>query len=511
MKRNLILYLLIFLLLIGCRAESDNNSKFNAGVRSPAVSGRFYSDDQDKLKGAIDTFLSEAIEAKVEDAVGIIVPHAGYIFSGQIAADAFKQVCDNKYDLIVILGTNHTTQGFNGVSIYPDGAYKTPLGKAVIDAGVAGELINFSEDFTYNPTVHVREHSVEVQIPFIQHIFPETKIVCAVIGKPDPDLCKRFGIALAEVVRDKKTLIVASSDLSHYPGYSDALDADQNILNAIVKMDASHVKSTVNKQMKRGISELSTCACGEGPILTLIAAAKKLGAKNGLIVSYGNSGDVAVGDRSRVVGYGAVVFSRGEGTLISNTPLLVEHAPDSEFSPVNRQTLLNLVRRTISQYLTTNTVPFIRDLDPALEINRGAFVTLKKHGDLRGCIGHMLDDQPIGWIVSSMAMQSAFQDRRFNPVTQNELEEIEIEISVLTPYKRVSGYKDIVIGRDGVVVRKKGRSAVYLPQVAIEQGWDLSETLSHLCRKAGLPVNAWKSDAEFLTFQAEVFSESDFH
>lgn len=510
MKKKAIFVLLIISVLIGCRAESDNKTlEVRAGIRPPAVSGRFYPDDPVKLRAAIDGFLADAVSAQCEDVVGIIVPHAGYIYSGQIVADAFNQVKGNNYDIIVVIGTNHTTQGFQGVSIYPDGAYKTPLGEAVIDAKAAGALINADEDFTYNQAVHVREHSVEVQIPFIQHIFPKAKIVCAVIGKPDQDLCEKFGTVLAGIVKDRKVLIVASSDLTHYPKYSDAVDVDQRTLEAIVSLDEQLVKSTIREQLKRGISELSTCACGEGPILTLITASKLLGAKNGLVVSYANSGDVAVGDRSRVVGYGAVVISRGEAILTPQEFSTPMPSTGSEFSEINRQTLLNLARKTINQYLGTSTVPVIRNLDPRLEINRGAFVTLKKHGELRGCIGHMLDDQPIGWVVSAMAMQSAFSDRRFSPVTIDELDDIEIEISVLTPYKRVSGYKDIVIGRDGMVVRKNGKSAVYLPQVAVEQGWDLDETLSHLCQKAGLPTNAWKDGAEFLTFQAEIFSEKD--
>jgi AmmeMemoRadiSam system protein A len=163
------------------------------------------------------------------------------------------------------------------------------------------------------------------------------------------------------------------------------------------------------------------------------------------------------------------------------------------------------------RYLTTETTPLARGFDPALQLDQGAFVTLKKKGDLRGCIGHMAEDMPLCQVVGFCALQSAFNDRRFSPVELSELRDIDIEISVLTPYRRVGGYDAIRIGRDGVLMEKSGRSAVFLPSVAVEQGWNREEMLSHLSAKAGLSSDAWKKDAVFYTFQAVAFSESELH
>jgi AmmeMemoRadiSam system protein A len=177
----------------------------------------------------------------------------------------------------------------------------------------------------------------------------------------------------------------------------------------------------------------------------------------------------------------------------------------------DKTALLSFARRTIRQFLTTDTAPLARGFDPALENERGAFVTLKKDGKLRGCIGHMADDLPLCQVVGYCALQAAFNDRRFSPLTLEELEEVEIEVSVLTPFQPVDRYEDIQIGRDGVMLEKNGRSAVYLPSVAVEQGWNREEMLSHLSVKAGLSANAWKKGTRFYTFQANAFGESDLH
>jgi len=245
-----------------------------------------------------------------------------------------------------------------------------------------------------------------------------------------------------------------------------------------------------------------------------MAAAKKLGANRARIISYANSGSTLVGDRSRVVGYGAVSFvARGSPAIPSSTRAPAE-PPTGESAALtgeDKTALLRFARETIRRYLTTETVPLPRGFDPALDRKSGAFVTLKKSGELRGCIGHMSEDLPLCQVVGYCALQSAFNDRRFSPLEPEELAAVEIEISVLTPYKRINGYQEIEIGRDGVLMEKDGRSAVFLPSVAVEQGWSRDEMLEQLSLKAGLPSDAWKKNAVFHTFQATVFGESERH
>jgi len=246
--------------------------------------------------------------------------------------------------------------------------------------------------------------------------------------------------------------------------------------------------------------------------MAAMAAAKSLGATRGEVVSYTNSGDTSVGERSHVVGYGAVVLTAegGEKNSSVSAPPIPEAVSSAALTSADKKKLLAFARETLSRFFLTDTVPLARGFNSTLQQPRGAFVTLKKKGDLRGCIGRMVGDEPLGKIVGAMAMQAAFNDRRFNQLTADELNDIEMEISVLTPMKKVSGAGDIVVGRDGVLLDKDGHHAVFLPQVAPEQGWNREEMLDNLCRKAGLEAGCWKQRAQFSTFQAVVFSESEF-
>jgi AmmeMemoRadiSam system protein A len=241
--------------------------------------------------------------------------------------------------------------------------------------------------------------------------------------------------------------------------------------------------------------------------MAAMVAARELGAETGRIVSYAHSGNMPMGERTRVVGYGSVLMAANYLAPVLRAP---DDAPlDERISPLDRKYLLSLARETIERYLTVRLVPLPRLSTPLRREKRGVFVTLKKRGSLRGCIGRMVPDRPLAELVGSVALQSALEDPRFNPVTLRELPDLDVEISVLTPMRKVSGPADIVVGRDGVMLQKGNRSAVFLPQVAPEQGWGRDEMLNNLSMKAGLPPGAWKEGAVFSTFQAIVFSEKE--
>ena len=504
MKKSLLSpFLALLFFTAGCGADGK------PPVRSPAVAGQFYPGDEAKLHRALTHFLEAAVPPCGERPLALVAPHAGYVYSGQIAADAFRQAAPFRYEVVVILGTNHTTPPFDGVALYPRGAFRTPLGDAAIDDKVAAALMAEDSAFVFRPEAHGREHSVEVQIPFVQQLFPDARIVPAVVGSSDLRLCTRFGRALAKVLRGKDALIVASSDLSHYPEYEDAAEVDLRTLTAVASFDPSQVVTAAHGAALGGIRSLSTCACGEGSILTAMAAAKELGATHGRLISYANSGDAAVGEYDRVVGYGAVIFAPG-AVNAEAAPVLMRAADSTagELTAADKKALLALARRSIEWYLDSGMTPLPRIFEAAARIPQGAFVTLKKHGELRGCVGHMAEDMPLCRTVCGMALMSAFEDQRFSPVAADEMKDIEVEISALTPFKKIPDAGQIVLGRDGVVIRKEGRSAVFLPQVATEQGWTRDEMLDHLCRKAGLPAGSWRQNAELSTFQAIVFSES---
>jgi len=503
---------ILFVLGLGFALACQATKAPEADIREPAVAGKFYPDSASKLKLAIEKFLQDAVPAKTKDAVAIIVPHAGYIYSGQICADAFMQVKDKQYDVIVILGTNHTTPGFEKISLYPGTGFRTPLGIAPIEKEIVSQLVAEDPgDCVLDKSLHAREHSVEVIVPFVQVIFPQAKIVPVVVGSPDLGVCTRFGQALAKVLKNKRALIVASSDLSHYPAAEDAVTVDRATLNAITTLDPASLHSVIQSQMDRRIYRLHTCACGEAPIMAAMAAVKSLGATRGVIVSYANSGDVSIGDRSEVVGYGAVVLTRDANDKnVSKVDAPSPAPPSGSLTPSDKKALLLFARETLSRIFSTDTVPLARGFSANVQQPRGVFVTLKKENELRGCIGRIIGDEPLGKLTGAMALQAAFNDGRFSPVRADELREIEIEISALTPLREVSVAAEIVAGRDGVVLVKEGHSAVFLPQVATEQKWNREELLDNLCRKAGLSAGCWKQGAQLSTFQAVVFSEADF-
>ncbi|MBF0121657.1 MAG: AmmeMemoRadiSam system protein B [Desulfobacterales bacterium] len=466
-------------------------------IRIPVVSGKFYPYDKKELIETISNYLKAAKVKSSEPPAAIISPHAGYVFSGQIMADSFKQAEGHNYDLIVLLGTNHTTPGFSKASVYSKGGYESPLGVAMVDEDASQKLINSDKIFVFEPSVHEREHSIEVLVPFVQHIFPNIKILPIVVGSFDTDLCKKIGTSIASVLKDRKPLIVASSDLSHYPDYETAVKVDIITLSAICSMNPQTFQNQINETFQKYNDKVDTLACGEAPILALMFALKDLSVYSSKLISYANSGDIPVGDRRRVVGYGAVSFIKAE------------KSNESSLTHDQKKVLLKIARTNIENYLISKNLMSLKECDSGLEKKQGAFVTLKKNGELRGCIGHMAEDTPLCQVVNDMAIHSAFNDYRFEPLKSDELSKIEIEISVLTPMKKISETSEIKIGRDGIVIRKNGRSAVFLPQVATEQGWNLEETLDNLCRKGGLSYGCWKQDCEFLTFQAIVFSESE--
>ncbi len=488
-------------LAVACQA-----GKGGGDARPPAVAGKFYPEQAATLRLAIEQFMGDALPATVQEPQAIVVPHAGYIFSGQICADGYSQVRNRDYDDVVILGTNHTAPGLRRVALYGGEGFRTPLGTVPVDRDLVSALTAAGPDFAIDAAPHAREHSVEVQVPFIQVLFPKAKILPAIVGQAEAASCGRFGATLAKVLAGRRALIVASSDLSHYPAAGDAEVADRKTLEAIPSLDPSVLQSALRAQAALRIRGLDTGACGEAPIMVAMAAAKALGAGGGRIVSYAHSGDLPIGERQKVVGYGAVVLGSG----LEKAAAAPAAQGDQTLSDQDRRALLSLARETIARFLSTQMVPLARGFSPAAMAPRGVFVTLKKRGNLRGCIGRMIPDRPLAVLVGTMALQSAFEDPRFNPVTAEEVPTLEIEISVLTPMRPVASPEEIVVGRDGVLLRKGGRSAVFLPQVAPEQGWGRDEMLDQLCLKAGLPSGAWRQGARFETFQAVVFSEAEY-
>jgi len=477
-------------------------------VRPAAFAGQFYPEDAGRLRAAIDAFMRDALPARVDQPVAIVVPHAGYVYSGQIAADAYRQAAAGPVDVVVILGTNHTNGAFRRVSVYDGEGYRTPLGVARVDRQAAEALVGDGGG-VFDSRLHEREHSVEVQVPFVQHLFPGAAIVPVVVGAPDPEACRRFGLALAAFAAGRRMLMVASSDLSHYPDRRVAADLDRRSLEAIASLNAGALGEAQAGLEGRDGPGVETRACGEGPIRVAIEAARALGALRGTVVSYANSGDTLLGDPRRVVGYGSVAFSRGAAGADVSAIQPVRADAAGALDADDRKVLLHLARETITRYLRTDTVPLPRSGSARLLRETGAFVTLSSRGQLRGCIGEIQPAGPLIQLVGRLALASAFRDSRFRPVNAAELRNLDVEVSVLTPLASVTAPDTIQPGLDGVVLIVGDRSAVFLPQVAEEQGWSRMELLDQLAQKAGLPSGAWREKrAKLLTFRADVFDES---
>lgn len=472
-------------------------------IREPYVAGKFYEGNSAKLSSYIDVLFEDAIAQKEGKPKGLIVPHAGYPYSGQIAADGFNQAKGYNYDFVVVLGTNHTVAPQECGFLYNGDGFKTPLGTVYIENKINEQLSKKGSLFKYNNDAHLREHSIEVEIPFIQKLFPKAKIVPIVISASSTESADKIGGALAEVLKDKNFLVVASSDLSHYPDFDVANIVDKETLTAVATMDNETIYKTAKKgELKAGVD---TSACGIVPIMVLVKAMNELSSRRVSIISYANSGQCVIGEMDRVVGYGAVAFY--DGIYEKDISALELPKGSEKISDSDIEYLLSLARKAISNYLNYGVWTLPRFKSDSLIKKQGAFVTLTKKGDLRGCKCHITEDTPLATTVAKMALSAAFLDTRFYPVTKDEIKDLEIEISVLTPMKEVKGPTDIVIGRDGTLIQKGGRSAVFLPQVAPEQGWSREEMLEHLCMKAGLSPDAYKSNCRFFTFQAIVFSE----
>jgi AmmeMemoRadiSam system protein A len=313
------------------------------------------------------------------------------------------------------------------------------------------------------------------------------------MGDQSYETCRALGTALAKLVQGTNTLIVASSDLSHYHRYDDAVKLDHKTLKAIEEYDYFDLSRNLELRVWE--------ACGGGPIVATMIAAERLGATQAKVLHYANTGDVT-GDRSRVVGYGAVALvkvaagARSEEAAFSLTKL-------------EKDALLKIARKSVETSVCEG-----KSYDAsagglgALERERGAFVTLTKHGQLRGCIGYVSPLKPLYLTVRDVAIMAALRDRRFRPVAASELGDLEYEISVLSPLRRVQDIQEIRIGEHGLLVHSGGHEGLLLPQVATEGKWDRSTFLKEVCYKAGLPPREWQNpDTDLFRFTALVFGE----
>ncbi len=439
----------------------------------------------------VDQFL-EAVERVDGNPVALIVPHAGYIYSGQVAAYGFKQLEEADIDTAIIIASDHQPPISGPISVWIGDGFETPLGIVPVNWELAELIVDSNPLIHADHLPHNGEHPIEIELPFLQRVCPTCSIVPILMGKDDPDTVSALANTLSTLLIDRKAVIIASSDLSHYPSYEDARIIDGATLAAIETGDLDFVTETINALMSSGFSNLVTCACGKGPILVAMHAAESLGANSSTVLGYLNSGDIPLGEVDRVVGYGAVMFWQYEPPNITES---------------DQEELLEFARKTLEAHLDGSQLPTFKTENPNLLRRSGVFVTVEQDGELRGCIGHVRADLPLYQAVQDMSISAATLDPRFPPLTKEELSTIEIEISVLSPLQRVTDNNQIEVGIHGLILYHSDGQGLLLPQVAIEQGWDRESLLENLCLKAGLPENCWRENPSIYSFTAIVFAE----
>jgi len=495
--------IMIYIFALTSRCATQSTSK---NIRPWA--GRLCSSSGEELRETITQYLKDAdVDGIDGEIVGLWGPHAGYMFSGQIAANAYKLVQGRGYDVVIIVGPNHYVP-LTGGSIGSWDAYQTPLGTVQVDTQLAEKIRSASPLIDNVPSAHRNEHSVEMHIPFIQTMLPGVPIVPMLIANLDYKDCDAIAKAIAKSVKGKRVLIVASADMSHFPNYNDAYDVDLRVLDAVALYDPQKVLKLNKSLVQKNIPGLDCALCGPSALVTVMLASKKLSADHVEALPYANSGDIS-GERHRVVGYGAAVFykeitlsSRGEKKMLE----------EIHFSQDEKKKLFQIARTSIENAFQGLGPASIPVNESNLQKKRGVFVTLTNGGRLRGCIGNFDPSYPLHEIISKMAADAATQDYRFmsNPVTIKEMDEINIKISVLSKMKKIKSIDEIEIGKHGIWIRAGNRSGTYLPEVATELGWNKIQFLEHCCvEKAGLHKDAWKEEADIYIYASQIMDEKD--
>lgn len=465
-------FLLVFFFLLA--------TPFSAGcsesVKEPAVAGTFYPSDKEELKETVEVFLSKAEKISFNGKIiALISPHAGYRYSGQVAAYGYKQIENISVKRVILIGPSHRVS-FRGASVYAEGVFETPLGTVKIDEKTAKSLLNESADVRFFADAFAKEHSLEVQLPFLQTVLKDFSIVPVLIGSLTRDSFEHLASQILNIL-DDGTLLIASTDLSHYHDYETAKAMDGKIMSVIERLSLMDTERLV----RSGEAEL----CGVYPVLlTMEIVRRAAGASIVKVFKYANSGDVT-GEKDKVVGYASIGILK------------------NPYSEHDKNELLSLAVNSIREYVTNGKTPEFKNINPKFVTDGAVFVTIKNNGSLRGCIGHIQPVMPLYQSVIKNAVAACSSDRRFPPLTKDELKDIEVEVSILSPLVKVKNTEDIMIGRHGLVIRKGMRRGILLPQVATEFGWDRETFLEQLCAKAGLSRGAWK-DAELYIFTAEI-------
>lgn len=462
-------------------------------IRQPAVAGSFYPADKKQLEKILAMLFQQAKSFRADQKPRIlIVPHAGIIYSGKIAASAFSLLKGKKYQRVILLGASHH-YFFDKAAVDDCSFWQTPLGQIPLDKDYIKFLIKKSKNISLNCQVHQPEHDLEVELIFLQKVLSSFQIVPILVSQPTKETIEELSKKLEEKF-DHQTLLVISTDLSHYPKGETARLVDQQTVATILKGDPLSFEKKVKEIERKFSSEIETAICGFWAVKVGLTFGKLLGIERYQLIDYQHSGDIS-GDNSSVVGYAAIAGFKKR--LSSSLKILNEKE--------QKQALL-IAKRAIESRLKEGDfyLPKIKSKRLS-EKGYGLFVTLRLKGQLRGCLGKIEGNESLSILIEKMALESAFYDRRFPPLTIDEFDNLEIEITILSPLKEIDHYQKIRLGRDGVVIRRRWQQAVFLPQVAEETDWDLEKFLSALCEKGGMEEKCYlNKETKIFVFQTQV-------
>ncbi len=484
------------------------NLQNTSNDRQTVAAGRFYPADKDLLLAEL-AHLFETCKKPTEypEVRAIIAPHAGYMFSGKTAAAAFSSLKKNSvFKNIFIIASSHVMT-FEGASIYCRGDYQTPIGKINVNRQLANQLISENKVFDFPDNCHLKEHSIEVQLPFIQYYFgEESVIVPVIIGTDNKEKISEIALALKPWFIDENLFII-SSDFSHYPSYQDAVDVDMATARGYISGDPDKFINTLSKNKDCEIPGFVTSMCGWTSGLALLYMAEGNSQLELRLLDYCNSGDSPSGSKNEVVGYHAIALIQkpaSVGTKESKTEEL-------KFNREEKIMLFSIAKKSIQTMLIEKKRLKLDEagIPDKLKKPGGAFVTLKINGKLKGCIGRFFSSDPLFKAVQLSAISSAFEDPRFTPVTSEEFEKTEMEITVLGQLKRIYDISEIVLGKHGIYIKQDFRTGTMLPQVAVENGWSVEEFLGYTSRdKAVIGWEGWKN-AELYIYEGLVLEENE--
>ncbi len=483
---------------LGIGDPDPNSWQHVQNVKRATGAGRWYPADADQLRDAVDGYLSANTSVTPNKPIALIVPHAGYVYSGPVAGAMYAMLQGHDYERVLLLGLSHGTP-LRGASVLEVDAYETPLGLTRTDTEARDALLDCPV-VTVQPQAHLGEHSAENQLPMLQRALGDFGLVEVLVGEMTDE---ERGL-LAGVVRglmNEKTLLVVSTDFTHFGPSFGYAPFQVNVPDRLRMLNDAAVREILEVDVpgwRSFLSNTQATICGRNPVSLLLETLMPYDDIEGRRLAYATSGEIT-GDFTTSVTYAGIAFWRiGAG-----------------LDQTEQRLLVRLARNIVSDYLNSLETPTLDvndyDFTPRIESLGAAFVTLRNEGELRGCIGHILPMTPLFQSVAENAYQACLDPRfRDNPVTSSEVSDLEIEVSVLTPIRRLLDPQDVRVGTDGLLIVRGRNRGVLLPQIPIEEGWNREQFLSGACLKAGLPANAWQASlTEIYRFSAQVFGEGE--